>query len=438
MTGTNSHYDHAWLTRTPKLLLFLVIMIAAALLLLPMQGCSGTPAPATAPGLIRYPYLQQVTQTSALIIWTTKKAGTSEVHYGPDQTRALVAPATADSFTEPAIPSETSRSYYVHVAHLNGLQPGTTYYYSAFTAGTDVTSGGNISFHTDPGPAQHTLRMLIFGDSGSGNQSQFALRDTMLGRTFDLALHTGDVVYPQGTYQQFDSYFFTVYKDLASRLPFYVAMGNHDYETLVGRPYLDDFYLPENALPPAAKEHYYSFDFGPAHFVSLDSEILAGYRNAAAAQQMLDWLNNDLAHTSQPWKIVFFHRPPYSSSNVSVAPNLTSIAPILQQHRVDIVFDGHEHIYARTVPIKDGLPSSLGDGGIIYVTTGGGGGDIHLCQPQSYTAICLQRYHFLDATISNDCLLAFDAVSSDGEIIDHFALDRCNPATPSPTATSTP
>ncbi len=393
-----------------------------------LVGGSETAGTATAgTNLLRYPYVQQVTMTSAIIAWTTAADGSSVVRYGAEGPSTSV-PATSELFVEPAIPDEESRSYFVHVATLEELVPGTTYEYTIETAGEELTSGHGLSFRTDSGPADAELSFLVFGDSGDGGIAQRSLRNVMEDREFDLALHTGDLAYTAGTYQQLEDYFFTVYREITSRIPFYPSLGNHDYQTLNAQPYLDGFHLPENATSGAHGERYYSFDYGPAHFVALNTEILAGtWGDAAAADEMAAWLEEDLASTGQGWTFVYFHRPAYSSSDVPVLYHTQRIMPILEQAKVDIILAGHEHVYARTLPIKEGAPEVIGDGGIVHVTTGGGGRGKHLCEPRSYAAICLREFHFLDVNIIDECRLSFDVVGFGADVYDHFELDRCDP-----------
>ena len=193
--------------------------------------------------LLRYPYLQQVTTSSAIIVWTTAEDGPSEVRYGTKGLQESSAPATSELFVESAIPDEESRSYYVHVAGLTGLLPGTTYLYTVETSDVELTPGDGLSFQTDGGADEPTLSILVFGDSGDGGNPQLGIRNAMLDKEFNLALHTGDLAYPSGTYQQLEDYFFSVYKEITSRIPFYPSLGNHDYETLDAQPYLDGFYL---------------------------------------------------------------------------------------------------------------------------------------------------------------------------------------------------
>src|SRR5262249_23402175 len=94
------------------------------------------------------------------------------------------------------------------------------------------------------------------------------------------------------------------------------------------------------------------------------------------------WLANDLATTTRRWKFVFLHQTPYSCANgiASIGSNATvrnNWGPLFEYYGVDIVFDGHDHIYERSIPLDDfadadGTPGSDGRT-TLYVMTGGGG-----------------------------------------------------------------
>jgi hypothetical protein len=108
-----------------------------------------------------------------------------------------------------------------------------------------------------------------------------------------------------------------------------------------------------------------------------------------------DWLINDLDSSAQPWKIVVFHQPAFSSGNATVRNSqMRAVAKFLEDHGVNMVFNGHEHNYQRTYPIRalnaaatpattggpavsidtafDGVNQTVPDG-VLYVVEGAGG-----------------------------------------------------------------
>ena len=156
--------------------------------------------------------------------------------------------------------------------------------------------------------------------------------------------------------------------------------------------------------------HNFSFDSGSAHFVFLDANphlfdgVLDGPAITAAPQLtfppypsvLRDWLIHDLDSSSQPWKFVVFHQPAFSSGNATVRNNqMRAAAKFLEDHGVNMVFNGHEHNYQRTFPIRananvaagpstpgpaavsidtsfDGVTQTVPDG-VLYIVEGAGG-----------------------------------------------------------------
>jgi predicted phosphodiesterase len=339
--------------------------------------------------LTRGPYLQSVTPTSAIIVWRTTAPGGSRVDYGVgDYTDTL---EQAEPTTE-------------HFITLTGLLTDTQVMYRVSTDGVELASG---SFRTPPGSGQ-PVTFGVLGDSGTGSREQYAVADRLVALDPQLVLHTGDVVYPSGQASGYDPYFFKPYQALEQRAPIYPTLGNHDYATLRGQPYLDAFYLPHNN--PADTERYYSFDWGDAHFTALDF-------NTGPDPEQLAWLRQDLGATDKPWKFVFYHQAIYSSGlhghESWVLAKQQLLAPIFEQYHVDVVFNGHDHDYERTRPISD----------VVYIVSGGGGGPLYPVEPQSFSAYTESTYHTVFATLTG-CTLTLQAIKPDGTIFDSTMLSK--------------
>lgn len=111
----------------------------------------------------------------------------------------------------------------------------------------------------------------------------------------------------------------------------------------------------------------YSFDYGNAHFLFLDAnphlfnDNLPG-GNAfntppptfvAYPTALGQWVINDLDSSNQPWKIVVYHQPAFTSGDATlVNSQMRAVAKLLEDHGVNIVFNGHDHNYQRTLPIR--------------------------------------------------------------------------------------
>jgi hypothetical protein len=395
--------------------------------------------------LLRSPYLQNLTTSAATIVWTTVETGTSEVHYGVNDF-ALSAPATSIPTATPA-PAPYNQ-YYVHEAILTGLDLNTTYQYKIFTNGADLTPDGvgRVRAALSVGTP---FRFVAFGDSGDGSQNQKDVATRLLQVQPDLAVHTGDIIYQDATYDGLEKRYFQIYKDLIKNVWVAPAAGNHDMSYNNGRSIADVFVNPPNgSSDPVNRELYYSFDYGNAHFVILDN-----FLPFTTGSAQYNWLRSDLAATNQFWKFVVLHVPVYSSNSSQLpkdnAKEVQYLAPLFEQYHVNIVLTGHWHNYERMRPLLGGQVSTIEAGGVVYLVTGGGGAGLAgvgsgTLNPR--TAAKVQAFHLTMFDVAG-CRLQLSGVrevngASDtfdaADIFDTYTIDRCGGAPPTATQTRTP
>lgn len=362
-------------------------------------GLTLTSLLAAAPLAIR-PYLQDAGSSRAVLRWAAGEPAASEVDYTAAQGPAIAKPSVVEV---PASSSGLASSLFLFTAVLEGLQPDQPCRYRLRTGGD---AGEWAEFRT---AGAHSFRFAVVGDSGSGEPSQYAVSARMEAANLDLVLHTGDVAYLLGSYDNFINNHFPVYASLFARVPFYPSLGNHEMYTNAGQPYLSLFNVPESGVPATARGRYYSFDRGPVHFVALDTN------NPDAA--MIDWLEKDLSSARAFWRIVYFHHPPYATGpheeEAGAGIVRERIVPVLERHGVELVFCGHEHSYQRTVP--------MGNSGTVYVTTGGGGGPLYPVNFAPQIAVAASVHHFVSAEVAG-AVLRVRAIDADGNEIDSFSL----------------
>ena len=142
--------------------------------------------------------------------------------------------------------------------------------------------------------------------------------------------------------------------------------GNHEYETAGGAAYFD--YFGPSAGPPGLG--YYSFEAGPWHVVSLNSNVAA---NQSSAQYQ--WLANDLLARNARCVAAIWHHPMFSSGPNGPSPLMRDIWQLLQQARAEIVITGHDHVYERFVPL-DANRRPTPDG-LRQFTVGTGGAELY-------------------------------------------------------------
>ncbi len=124
------------------------------------------------------------------------------------------------------------------------------------------------------------------------------------------------------------------------KLPLVPTMGEED-----GEGFLKHFNL---------SSPYYSFDYGTAHFVILNSTEDAA--QCLSAEQ-LTWLKKDIAKTAQEWVILSLHKGPYTSGTHANDTEIKALRELfineLDGLGIDLVIQGHDHIMGHTYDLKD-------------------------------------------------------------------------------------
>lgn len=299
----------------------------------------------------RGPYLQNATPTAISVRWRTAAPVVGRVSLG------LAGGPYTQAFDEPAAGTE-------HEVRLAGLAPETAYAYSVHGAleAPEPPDAARTFRTPPPAGAPRPVRLWVIGDSGIDSPGGDQVRDAYLawtaGHREDFWLLLGDNAYNAGTDAEYQAGLFDQYPLTLSRSPLWSTRGNHDlvYAGL-DNDYYDLFTLPvagESGGLPSGTEAWYAFDWGPVHFVCLDSEG----SSRAPDGPMLQWLRADLAATTQPWVIGFWHHPPYTRGSHDSDDPLDSggrmrdmrenVLPILDSLGVDLVLAGHSHSYERS------------------------------------------------------------------------------------------
>jgi hypothetical protein len=294
--------------------------------------------------------------------------------------------------------------YYVHAA-LDGLLPGTTYYYGVGHDGFDPADPRHrstiASFRTAP-VRPRSFVFTAFGDQGVGEESAALARQVgREGSAFHL--HAGDICYANanGRGTEADGYdarfwdlFFRQNEPVARSVPWMVTTGNHDMEAWYSPEGYGGqtarFSLPDSGFDPRRAPGVYAFTYGNVGVVALDAndvsyEIPANLGYSGGRQTA--WLDRTLgelrAADGVDFVVVFFHHCTYSTSaHASDGGVRAAWLPLFARHTVDLVINGHNHVYERTDAIKGGevgrrVPvggyADPARDGTVYVTAGGGG-----------------------------------------------------------------
>jgi acid phosphatase type 7 len=289
---------------------------------------------------IQGPWLQSGGSTSQTICWDTTVDCPTELMIGTDQSNMQQVYFDGSPKTQ-------------HRVELVGLIPDKQYFYQIRNGALALA---NHSFYSAPTPnCQEPVRAFVFGDSGRAGSVQQSIISS--AKHFDpttrtqLLVFLGDMAYENGTDAEFTANFFRPYKDLLNGTSFISTPGNHEEQSssssLCKGPYYDMAQPPRHGeLGGAASSTaaYYSMDFGPIHFISINTTDSVRLDPA-----QLDWIKSDLANSNAPWKVAIFHHPPYSFGNRNSdkyrdqTEVREQIVPLLEQGGVDVVLSGHSH-----------------------------------------------------------------------------------------------
>jgi hypothetical protein len=350
--------------------------------------------------IIRGPYLSFVNDPdhSMVVSWGTDVPAIGAVAYGIDTTYSNVVMEE-----EPDT---------VHHVELAGLV-GSTHYFYRVSCDSDTAVG---DFWTAPGDSQDFV-MVAYGDSRSNPVIHGMVVSLYMQYLPRLIVNSGDLAY-HGEIWEFDAYLFAPAADAMAHSPFISCVGGHDADPWCTPPYFTfDHYRLLMAYP--GNELYFSFDYGPIHFTVLNSEVAWQYGPETPQTQ---WLMADMAAMEQPYRIVMFHMPPYTSGSGN--PNNMLIrqhwCPIFRQHHVQMVINGHQHFYQRCEP---------GDG-IVYVITGGGGAGLYYPDyDSSYVVSAHRAHHFLWLQVQPDSITV-TAIDTSDSVLDQFVIFPWSPVVP--------
>eukprot|EP00163_Fabomonas_tropica_P007419 TRINITY_DN1713_c0_g1_i2.p1 TRINITY_DN1713_c0_g1~~TRINITY_DN1713_c0_g1_i2.p1 ORF type:complete len:457 (+),score=112.66 TRINITY_DN1713_c0_g1_i2:744-2114(+) len=391
----------------------------------------------------------------------------NEVLYGTEASSlSLSAPATswtyaADSMCGP--PSNTTAQMfyrdpgYMHSARLPSLSPRTTYYYKFGNSNDGYSSV--YSFTTAPSPqastANVTTKFIALADMGvdpnAGSITAARVTNEVEGNGFnDFLLHFGDISYARGNAYTWEQ-FFELIQPYATRTPYQVSVGNHEYDHEEGGekdpskaagngwhplwgnlgddssgecgvPTYQRFRMPDNGN----SLFWYSFDYGNVHIIQISTE-----HDWTPGSELYNWLEKDLQsvnRTQTPWVILTGHRPMYSSQQKETNDYTVSLymrqalEELIYKYKVNMMMTGHYHSYERSCAIYRGqcVESGQAPMHVVVGTAGAGLESGNFTAPWSRSHLNYWGYTRLTATAES---LHMDFVrNDDGSVYDSVTL----------------
>ena len=267
---------------------------------------------------------------------------------------------------------------------LEGLKPDTEYMYR-------FSNGDTVS------------EVKTFKTGKTGDFSFFAAGDPQIGAGFEdedekgwdktlkllpeldpsasFLLSLGDQVNISDNERQYDAY---INRDGFNGLTLAPIIGNHDSGN---HAYTEHFKVPnvqDEGTTKAGSNYYYVYN--NTLFICLNTNKADFAEHKATIEKAI------AENPNVKWRVVTFHQPPYTVATHALDKDVLNIranlVPILKENKIDLVLNGHDHVYTRThvmdgtkpiIEWKDGenkeAPSEyVNPKGIIYVTTNSASG----------------------------------------------------------------
>ncbi|GAA2703789.1 purple acid phosphatase family protein [Actinoplanes palleronii] len=308
-------------------------------------------------------------------------------------------PADAVTFAATGAANIATSGGFNRHSTITGLQENTSYSYRVGSAGDWSTA---YAFSTQDFEGDYDF--LFYGDpqigaSGNVAKDQAGWTDTLdvsltANPKAELLVSGGDQVETANTESQWNAF---LASDKLRQYPWAATIGNHD---VGGKAYEQHLYTPNTDRSTA----YYADGKGTATsggdywyvykdtlFIDLNSNSYAtsqgGGGDAAHVAYVTDVINK---HGSEAkWTVLVYHHSIYSAaSHAKDADNKVrrvDFPATFSKLGVDLVLQGHDHVYTRSYLIKNGAKANpdeqpgqsevfAGPGGVLYVTANSASG----------------------------------------------------------------
>lgn len=309
------------------------------------------------------------------------------------------------------------------------VNPSSIIYYKIYDSSTKKW-GSQRQFRTSPDENKNEFSFAAIGDSRDGMAAWTKVSNQANGRyKTDFTVFNGDIVADASVKSQWDSWFNAGSAYLENNLVLH-ALGNHDAKGT--STYLNNFESPE----VNGQSLYYAVRYANAIFITLNSED-------ATNTAQYNWLKTTLAAASADpsiqWKIISFHRPFYTVGSHAGEMNnqYSTWWKAFDDNGVDLILNGHDHMYERTKPINRNVSTSApvtkyGSGpneGRCEIVCGGAGAPFYSGKANAFVEkLVTNKNHFCKLNVrplpNGGTELRDSTFDSDGNLIDNFVITK--------------
>ncbi|MGG7178179.1 metallophosphoesterase [Clostridium paraputrificum] len=301
------------------------------------------------------------TSSKGFTWYTAKEFGNSNLQIvekvggNPDFTKAK-------KFTGRSSVPTNSKSELLHKVEATGLKEDTNYFYRV--GDEEKNNWSEVgTFKTAPKGGAFTF--INIADTQAKTEEEADLSGQTIRKAFNTVKNAefislnGDLVDSGNKEEQWDWLFAHSQSNLLNTT-FAPVAGNHEKQK---NSFIDHFNLNTPQGSDTTTGAYYSYDYSNAHFIVLNNnENSDEYANFTTGQ--IEWMKKDVKAAKEKgakWIVVNMHKGPYTTSNHSTDSDImgengvrNKVAPIMEELGIDLVLQGHDHIYSRTKALKNG------------------------------------------------------------------------------------
>jgi acid phosphatase type 7 len=299
------------------------------------------------------PWIQNPGTTTITILWTTNKPAVPGI--------TLTMPDGSKRFIRNSHDGIVDAGGTLHKVKIDGLRPGTEYKYSLSSVQIlkyqayriyygDTISSKPVSFRTIPDNSP-TVSFTVFNDvhEQAGKMGSYLRHNALANQ--DFYLFNGDMMdWLQDPEELYAAFLDTAAFYFAGSKPFFYVRGNHETRGFAARELKKWFDYREDRF-------YYSFDFGPVHFIILDggedkpdnSRYYYGLADYDAYRlKELEWLMEEVRRDNfrnAKYRIVIVHMPIIKAANQNQAMTFMSekFGPVFKESGINLVLSAHTH-----------------------------------------------------------------------------------------------
>ena len=318
------------------------------------------------------PFLQNVTEDSFTVVWTTDSLAVGWIEVAPDDGTHFYNVERPKYFDMRGFGRKPIGT--LHKVTVSGLEPGTTYRYRVMCKGVLIQENrARIIYDQGYGldlkkrPTKVTtkakdydqVKFAVVNDMHEHDSVMQVLFKDAKGK-YDFVCFNGDMTSAvDSTAEIRIHYMNTASKLFASDTPLYLCRGNHEYRGNDAIKYVDYFQTPTGKT-------YYSASYGKYFFLFLDSgedKVDSDIRNLDImmtekyVQEEAEWLKTVVEseeYKNAEVKIAFCHIPPSPTGWYGNATVSKYLVPLLNGTGLDLMLCAHIHKYSYRETGKNG------------------------------------------------------------------------------------